>query len=132
MRRSAEEESTPPVKINLQSFEENEEEEDGDINRKKKVSSLDESFDPEEYITRFVTPEKKTAPLAKQKKATIDVPMDELEAISDRRRTKVITTTIMYRTRFLGFWRRRRIKPTKERIFTHTKNKGFRVSRGKF
>ena len=81
VRRSAEEESTPPVKINLQSFEENEEEEDGDINRKKKVSSLDESFDPEEYITRFVTPEKKTAPLAKQKKATIDVPMDELEAI---------------------------------------------------
>ena len=67
MRRSAEEESTPPVKINLQSFEENEEEEDGDINRKKKVSSLDESFDPEEYITLICDAEKKT-PLAKQKK----------------------------------------------------------------
>ena len=81
VRRSTEEESTPPVKINLQSFEENEEEEDGDINRKKKVSSLDESFDPEEYITQFVTLEKKTAPSSEAEKATIDVPMDELEAI---------------------------------------------------
>jgi len=42
---------------------------------------LDESFDPEEYVNRFVTPEKKMAPPTKQKKATIDVPMDELEAI---------------------------------------------------
>ena len=101
MRRSAEEESTPPVKINLQSFEENEEEEDGDINRKKKVSSLDESFDPEEYNS--ICDAKKTAPLAKQKKQRLMCRWMSWKLFSDRRRTKVITTTIMYRTRFLGF-----------------------------
>ena len=72
-----EEEATPPVKMNMRGFEE---QEDADIDRKK-MSSLDESFDPEEYVNRFVTPEKKMAPPTKQKKATIDVPMDELEAI---------------------------------------------------
>lgn len=75
--RMMEEEATPPVKMNMRGFEE---QEDADIDRKK-MSSLDESFDPEEYVNRFVTPEKKMAPPTKQKKATIDVPMDELEAI---------------------------------------------------
>ena len=75
--RMMEEEATPPVKMNMRGFEEKE---DADIDRKK-MSSLDESFDPEEYVNRFVTPEKKMAPPTKQKKATIDVPMDELEAI---------------------------------------------------
>ena len=47
-----EEEATPPVKMNMRGFEE---QEDADIDRKK-MSSLDESFDPEEYVNRFVTP----------------------------------------------------------------------------
>ena len=80
-----EEEATPPVKMNLRAFVNQEED---DIDDRKKMSSLDESFDPEEYVNRFVTPEKKMAPPAKQRKATIDVPMEELEAIFRPTKTK--------------------------------------------
>ena len=73
-------ESTPPVK--MRSFETNED---------------DEDFDPEDYVHRFVTPEKTTTTTTfttkreedepwRREKAKIDVPMDELEAIFGRKK----------------------------------------------
>ena len=75
-------ESTPPVK--MRSFETNED---------------DEDFDPEDYVQRFVTPEKTTTTTTttfttkreedepwRREKAKIDVPMDELEAIFGRKK----------------------------------------------
>ena len=72
-----EEEATPPVKMNMRGFEE---QEDADIDRKK-MSWLDESFRSRRVRESIRDSEKKMAPPTKQKKATIDVPMDELEAI---------------------------------------------------